>query len=131
MSTTSPRLGFASGRRPLARLRRAGRLLAEPAFFCRADRLGLRLIAGRALRAFLRRRRAVVERQHDLADLDPLALLDPHFLDRAAHRRGHLDGRLVGLELEDRLIFLRRCRRPTPARARRRRRRCSRPVLEV
>ena len=50
--------------------------------------------------------RAVVEREHDLPDLHTLALLDLDFLDRAAHVRRHLDRRLVGFELEDRLVFL-------------------------
>ena len=46
----------------------------------------------------------VVHGQHDRADLDLVALLDLDFLDDAGHRRGHLDGGLVGLELEDRLL---------------------------
>ena len=42
--------------------------------------------------------------QDDRADLDLVALLDPDFLDGAGDRRRHLDGGLVGLELEHRLI---------------------------
>ena len=49
-------------------------------------------------------RRAFVDRQDDGADLDLVALLDANFLDRAGDRRRHLDGRLVGLEFQDRLI---------------------------
>ena len=61
-----------------------------------------------SLRGRLRRLRrgAVAERQHDLADLDLVALLDLDLLHRAADARRHFDGRLVGLELEDRLILL-------------------------
>ena len=46
----------------------------------------------------------VVHGQDDRADLDLVALLDPDFLDDAGDRRRHLDGGLVGLELEDRLL---------------------------
>ncbi len=52
------------------------------------------------------RRRRLVHRQHDLADLDLLALLDLDFLDDARNARRNFDRRLVGLELENGLILL-------------------------
>jgi hypothetical protein len=56
-------------------------------------------------------RRPLVEGQDDLADLHLVALLDLDLLHRARHVRRHLDGRLVGLELEHRLILLERIAR--------------------
>ena len=52
-----------------------------------------------------------VDGQDRLADLHLVAGLDLDFLDAAGHRRRHFDGGLVGLELEDRLIFRDACRR--------------------
>ena len=66
----------------------------------------------------------------DLAHLHLVTGVDAHLPDDAAHRRGHLDCRLVGFELEDRLVALQRVARRAPARARRRRMRCSRPARE-
>ena len=48
---------------------------------------------------------AVVDAQDRLSDLDLVAGLDLDVLDAAGDRRRHFDGRLVGFELEDRLIF--------------------------
>ena len=68
-----------------------------------------------------RRRAAVVDDQHDLTGLDLVAGLDLDFLDGAVDARRHFDGRLVGFELQHRLV-LRRCGRPaSPARAAHRR----------
>src|SRR5581483_2603310 len=58
-----------------------------------------------------RGRAAFVHRQDRLADLHLLAGLHLDVLHLAGDRRGHFDGRLVGLELEDRLILLQRVAR--------------------
>jgi hypothetical protein len=47
----------------------------------------------------------IFDGQNGLANLDLVAGLDLDVLDLSGHRRRHLDGRLVGLELQDRLIF--------------------------
>ena len=60
---------------------------------------------------------AHVHDQHDLARLHLVARLDADVLDHAGQRRRHFDGRLVGLEFEDRLVHLRPCRRSSPARS--------------
>jgi hypothetical protein len=57
------------------------------------------------------RRRCVsglVDDENDLTDIHLVTGVDAHLLDDAAHRRGHLDGRLVGFELEHRLVALQR-----------------------
>ena len=46
-----------------------------------------------------------------LTDFDLVANLDLHLVHRAGDRRGHFDRRLVGFELEDRLVLSRSCRR--------------------
>ena len=91
------RLGAAA----LSVFRPASRRRPASASPCRpASSSALRRLAG-----------AFVDRQHDLADLDLLALLDLDLLDRAGDRRRHFDRRLVGLELEDRLVFRHRVAR--------------------
>ena len=135
MSTTSPRLGFDSAtaigllrfrllgaarrrllpspdarHRCLRRLRLARRFLTQAAFLRRARLAGVSAsrrqhpcagAAGFAAAAPPR----VVDGQHDLTDLDPLPLLDADVLDGSGNARRDLDGRLVGFELEDRLIL--------------------------
>ena len=54
---------------------------------------------------------AVLDAQDRLADLDLVAGLDLDLLHLAGDRRRHFDRRLVGFELEDRLIFRDACRR--------------------
>ena len=54
---------------------------------------------------------ALVHGQHHLPDLHLVARLDLEFLDDAGDAGGHLDRRLVGLELEDRLVLLQRVAR--------------------
>ena len=81
--------------------------LAATAGACGGGVAALRL--GRRLACRLRlvgRGGAVVNREDRLADLDLVAGLDLDFLDPPGHRRRHLDGRLVGFELDDRLVFL-------------------------
>ena len=86
-------------------LRRFGLgLLAAPlafgALFASAvRRRGFRRGVGAASRA------AVVDREDRLADLDLVALLDLDLFHLAGDRRRHLNRRLVGFELEDRLIL--------------------------
>jgi hypothetical protein len=48
----------------------------------------------------------LVDDEDDLADLHLLAGLHLRFLDDARDGRGNLDRRLVGFELEDRLVLL-------------------------
>ncbi len=109
------------GRLAASRLRRAARVPASssgtfaavigarPRAACAggaARRLGSTGAAAGRLR-LVGRRSAVVDGEDRLADLHLVAGLDLDFLDPAGHRRRHLDRRLVGLELEDRLIFRR------------------------
>ena len=86
-----------AGAEPRVRWRAEGAGCAQPAV-CRGCR--------RRRRAARLRRRGLVHRQHDLADLHLLARLDPDLLDDARDARRHFDGRLVGLELENGLIVL-------------------------
>ena len=51
---------------------------------------------------------ALFYEEDDLTHLHLVAGVDTHLLDHAADRRGHFDRRLVGFELEDRLIALQR-----------------------
>ena len=90
---------------------RIGRsLLAHAAFFGSCGRLLLRCVR-RCLRArfgaFGRRRctGGVVHREDQLPDLDLVALLDLDLADGAGDVRRDFDRRLVGLELEHRLVF--------------------------
>ncbi len=99
------RCGSGNGRRHGLGRRGAGHLLTEPTLFRGPDRLWLGLLARDVFASVLARGGAVVEGQDDLPDLHPLALFDLHFPHGAAHRRGHLNRRFVGLELEHRLIF--------------------------
>ncbi len=89
-------------------LRIRGRLLTQSAGCCRG--LGrprrLRLLVARLRRVCLLGGRAVGNGEHDLPDLHFLARFDAHFSDGTGDARRHFDGGLVGLELEDRLIFL-------------------------
>ena len=92
------RLGSSDDRAGLCR--RFRRLLAAAAGF------GLRASRAFGASAFLPGGPgAVVHGQDDLADLDLVARLDPDFADRCRRRGRHFDGRLVGLELEDRLVL--------------------------
>ena len=88
-------------------LRIRGRLLTQSAGCCRG--LGrprrLRLLVARLRRVCLLGGRAVGNGEHDLPDLHFLARFDAHFTDGTGDARRHFDGGLVGLELEDRLIF--------------------------
>ena len=122
MSTTSPRFGLAGlASSSLAVGVLTGRLWLRPPssgapvglrfrfVVCLGRWLLRRLFSLRRfrfLRGGLRRlRRATVDREHHLADVDLLSLLDLHLFHRAGDRRGNFDGRLVGLELENRLVF--------------------------
>ena len=103
MSTTS------AGPVPLAGIRRGPRLARLEALHDRrrarwrgSCAAGGAAAAGRRSRAPAPRRRSTVE--HGLADGDLVAGLDVDRLDRARHVRRHFDRRLVGLELDDRLI---------------------------
>ena len=51
------------------------------------------------------RRARIVDAENRLADAHFVAGFDLDLLDLARDRRGHFDGRFVGLELEDRLIL--------------------------
>src|SRR6185436_15688750 len=100
------RLGIAR-RRARLRLLRFRRFVALRRGRGFLDRLLLRLFSLRRLRfAFRFGGAAIVDRENRLADLDLVAFLDLDLLHLAGDRRGDLDGRLVGLELEHRLVFL-------------------------
>ena len=83
--------------------------LPAAAFFGAAGWLRLRRIRRlpglRLPGALSRSPGVVIEREHHLADLDPIALLDAHLLDGAGHARRHFDRGLVRLELQDRLVL--------------------------
>src|SRR6185503_14505682 len=101
------RLGIARrrARLRLLRFRRFVALRRGRGFF---GRLLLRLFSLRRRRlpfAFRFGRAAIVDRENRLADLDLVAFLDLDLLHLAGDRGGDLDGRLVGLELEHRLVF--------------------------
>ena len=97
------RRAFGVGSAPARRLRRPPRRLGAAA--CRGCGAAAFGAAPRLRRRRRRRcRRRVVHGQDDGADLDLVALLDLDLLDDAGDRRGHFDRRLVGLELEHRLI---------------------------
>ena len=72
---------------------------------------GLRDFAGAASAPRSPRRRIALDPEDRLADLDLVAVLDLDLFHHAGDRRRHFDGRLVGFELEDRLIFLERVAR--------------------
>ena len=106
----------ARNRRPCrpgpVRLRSRRLLRSEP--LCRGRRLsGARLRRRLASAASARRGRpggrgAVVDAEDRLADFDLVAGFDFDVFDFPGDRRGHFDRRLVGFELEDRLIFRQR-----------------------
>ena len=84
-------------------------LFAVPAAFGLPRRLARPRLARRAAAARTRRLArggAVVDGEDHRADLHLVALLDLDLFDDAGHRRRHFDCRLVGLELQDRLVLL-------------------------
>ena len=117
------------GRSAFGALRRRRWLGRRPAR--RAAGAAAAAAAAFALAAPARRRRRSSTVRIDLADLDLVARLDLDVLDDAGDRRRHLDRRLVGLELEDRLILGDRVAGLHQHAERRRRRRRSRPVREA
>ena len=84
------------------------RFLAEPTFFGRSGRLRFRLRGGLVFLGSGFRSATLVKRQHELTDLDLLPLLDFDLAHRAVDVRRHFDGRLVGFQLQHRLVFLQR-----------------------
>ena len=84
------------------------RFLAEPTFFGRSGRLRFRLRGGLGFLGGGLRSATLVERQHDLSDFDLVPLLDLHLAHRAVDVGRDFDRRLVGFQLQHRLVFLQR-----------------------